>query len=452
MADAPLPLPKMDWSSDDKAQSLQDFKQLCDMWFKVKNTEKKLQHNYIMLWNLTVEQLEDPKNIWDRLQLLQQNFRIHRLELQRLTQRTGESVEDFCTRCRTKAIKCKYTDKAAEDERVLEQLIAGTSISTVQRELLSRDSTLTLATALELAKSHEATANHMRQMQELTATGSIIDAIRAKDSRACGNCGGKHPHRQCPAYGTKCSKCLRPNHWQKVCCSSTSGSTDRSGQSLGNQQKSRGRRRSRPGHQQGGRKHINVVQDLSDADIASLDFSSIEQNNGDNRDELYASLDIKYTLPASLKVKVDTGAQGNILPLRIYRRMFPEQLNLEGFPAAGATEAYNGTLIKQFGVITIQYSNSPAILGLPSSRQLKLVTVHCAIQSAAAPALKPVKNASDLERTYNFEGELHITLKEGAQAVVQPPRIQLLDEIKSELKKMENIGVITPVTEPTDWV
>ncbi|KAK7088654.1 hypothetical protein V1264_022553 [Littorina saxatilis] len=506
MADAPLPRPKMDWSSDDKAQALQDFKQLCDMWFKVKNTEKKLQHNYIMLWlgseglrllntwNLTVEQLEDPKNIWDRLQLLQppQNFRIHRLEMQRLTQRTGESVEDFCTRCRTKAIKCKYTDKAAEDERVLEQLIAGTSISTVQRELLSRDSTLTLATALELAKSHEATANHMRQMQELTATGSTIDAIRAKDSRACGNCGGKHPPRQCPAYGTKCSKCLRPNHWQKVCRSSTSGSTDRPGhaaQSL-QQHKPRGRRRGRPGHQQGGRKHINAVQDISDDDptddFACLDFSSIETNNGDNRDELYASLDIKYSMPASLRVKVDTGAQGNILPLRIYRRMFPEQLNPEGFPATGATElrrtvlqAYNGTLIKQFGVITIQCkfkktewhdaeffvtdSNGPAILGLPSSRQLKLVTVHCAIQTAAAPALKPVKNASDLERTYpdrfegigNFEGELHITLKEGAQAVVQPPRkypIQLLDEIKSELKKMENIGVITPVTEPTDWV
>ena len=90
------------------------------------------------------------------------------------------------------------------------------------------------------------------------------------------------------------------------------------------------------------------------------------------------------------------------------------------------------------------------------------MTIHCAIQTAASPT-KLIKNASDLKRLYpdrfegigDFEGELHFKLKEGAQGVVQPPRkypIQLLDEITTELKKMENLGVITPVSEPTDWV
>lgn len=51
--------------------------------------------------------------------------------------------------------------------------------------------------------------------------------------------------------------------------------------------------------------------------------------------------------------------------------------------------------------------------------------------------------------------ELHITLQEDAQAVVQPPckyPIQLLEEMKMDMKKMETLGVITPITEPTDWV
>ena len=72
--------------------------------------------------------------------------------------------------------------------------------------------------------------------------------------------------------------------------------------------------------------------------------------------------------------------------------------------------------------------------------------------------------SDDLTRLYpdrfkgigNFRGELHITLQEDSQPVVQPPRkypIQLLDEIKAELKKMEDLEIIAPVTEPTDyWV
>ena len=84
--------------------ALHDFQQLCEMWFTVNQTADALQHNYIMLWlgneglrllnswSLTADQLQDPKNIWDRLALLEpsQNFRIHRLEMQCLCQKQGE--------------------------------------------------------------------------------------------------------------------------------------------------------------------------------------------------------------------------------------------------------------------------------------------------------------------------------------------------------------------------
>ena len=106
MADITLPQPTMDWSASDHTQTLRDFQQL---WFTVNQTADALQHNYIMLWlgseglrllnswSLTADQLQDPKNIWDSLALLEpsQNFRIHRLVMQRLYQKQGESVEDF---------------------------------------------------------------------------------------------------------------------------------------------------------------------------------------------------------------------------------------------------------------------------------------------------------------------------------------------------------------------
>ena len=166
--------------------------------------------------------------------------------------------------------------------------------------------------------------------------------------------------------------------------------------------------------------------------------------------------------------------------------MFPEKLAPNGYPAEGTTkkrqtilQAYNGTTIKQLGVVTLSCkhkdtewpssdffvteSEGPAILGLLSSRQLRLVTIHCMVQTATTPATQPVHNAMDLKRLYpdrfngigDFEGELHINLREDAQPVVQPPRkypIQLLEEIRTELEKMEDLGVITSITEPTDWV
>ena len=510
MGDITLPRPTMDWSASDRAQALHDFQQLCEMWFTVNQTADALQHNYIMLWlgseglrllnswSLTTDQLQDPKNIWDRLALLEpsQNFRIHRLEMQRLCQKQGESVEDFYIRIKTQALKCKYASENVTQERILEQLIAGTAIPKVQRELLSKDDTLTLAQALDIAKAHEASIKHMKQIQDLTPTPatSTIDAVSNNRShKQCGNCGGTHAPRKCPAYGTTCSRCHKKNHWRQVCRSGSSGTANAGGGQAAHAKaptkptKRRGWSSRRPGHR---RQAIHTVTDDSDDDLASglecLEFSSIEKNSGDNRDELYASLDIKYKRPASLRVKVDTGAQGNILPLRIFRRMFPEKLAPNGYPAEGTTkkrqtilQAYNGTTIKQLGVVTLSCkhkdtewhssdffvteSEGPAILGLPSSRQLRLVTIHCMVQTATSPTAQPIHNAMDLKRLYpdrfkgigDFEGELHITLREDAQPVVQPPRkypIQLLEEIRTELEKMEDLGVITSITEPTDWV
>ena len=123
MADITLPQPTMDWSASDHTQTLRDFQQL---WFTVNQTADALQLNYIMLWlgsagyrllnswSLMADQLQDPKNIWGRLALLEpsQNFHIHHLEMQRLCQKQGEPVEDFYIRIKTQALKCKY---ASED-------------------------------------------------------------------------------------------------------------------------------------------------------------------------------------------------------------------------------------------------------------------------------------------------------------------------------------------------
>ena len=85
----------------------------------------------------------------------------------------------------------------------------------------------------------------------------------------------------------------------------------------------------------------SIEYDISDAQaqFESISFDTIvAQSKGnqssDTRDEIFATLNITLQhRPGShtLKVKVDTGAQGNILPLRTFRRMFPQSLDVEGY-------------------------------------------------------------------------------------------------------------------------
>ncbi|XP_041464585.1 uncharacterized protein K02A2.6-like [Lytechinus variegatus] len=105
-------------------------------------------------------------------------------------------------------------------------------------------------------------------------------------------------------------------------------------------------------------------------------------------------------------------------------------------------------------------TKSPAILGLPSSKAMKLVILNCSVQQKEQ---LPLRDKRDLQQRFpdcftgigRFPGEFHITLMEDAHPVVHASRklpIHLQKELKEELDRMQELGVITRVTEPTDWV
>ena len=145
-----------------------------------------------------------------------------------------------------------------------------------------------------------------------------------------------------------------------------------------------------------------------DEHFQHMSFAETKISSVDARDKVFATQNIKLDSKSgnhTLKLKVDTGTQGNTLPLRIYRRMHPKCLTADGYPRPGEImkhqntilTAYNGTRIEQLGVVTIpcQYSygrwydtqfflvdtEGSGILSLPSLRQLDLVTLHCAVQA-----------------------------------------------------------------------
>ena len=126
-------------------------------------------------------------------------------------------------------------------------------------------------------------------------------------------------------------------------------------------------------------------------------------------DEIFVTINIDLDTtnkqPTALKAKLDTGAQGNILPLRLFRRMYPQNNSPEGFPKAGVLDhlptvltAYGGTKLAQYGKCRIpcEYkgreavatfyvteANGPAIIGLPTSLELNLVTLNGSVQQSS---------------------------------------------------------------------
>ena len=171
-------------------------------------------------------------------------------------------------------------------------------------------------------------------------------------------------------------------------------------------------------------------------------------------------------------LKIDTGAQGNTLLVSTFRRMFPEKLDADGFPSIRKQFinkkliAYYSIPIKCFGNIKIpcQYNKSdwhvstfhtvdvqePAVLGLPSLEQLKLITLHCTVkkedvfQTLAATRINATKDRMQIypdlfDKTGPMPGAVRLSVHKNVHPHIDTPRktsIALKDYIKLELDNM----------------
>ena len=158
MADLNTCVPQMDWSGD-VAMSFRLFKQKCEIYFSIMNIAEDKQVDYILLlageeglrkynsWGLSEEKKKDPKEVWkcfqDQIEP-KQSFRVERLYLRQFIQEEDETIDNFVSKCRLQCQKCEFRDRKEMDDRVIEQLIAGTKYPELQKNFVGKDKTLTL--------------------------------------------------------------------------------------------------------------------------------------------------------------------------------------------------------------------------------------------------------------------------------------------------------------------
>ena len=246
----------------------------------------------------------------------------------------------------------------------------------------------------------------------------------------------------------KCGKCGRPNHWARFCKTKRSG---RSG--TPHRQPGRSTSSSRPSRDR--RTRVDEVTD--DLETVVFQTVSVDSINDDQKERTQAFVTLSLSIvkdkqTTALKAKVDTGAQANILPLRIYQQMDLPENSLK--PSTTTLVSYTGTPIPQYGICSLSCTfkgetkvtdlyvpeaPEPAIIRLPSLEEFGIVTFNCDI----AKELPCIKDTADLIRQYpecfqgigKFDGQYHITVDPAVPPVVHPPRrvpFKMKEEIKQE--------------------
>ena len=306
-----------------------------------------------------------------------------------------ETTDQLDQRIKILVEKCGYQSNEEKERRRLELLFHATKHFEVKKWVRSQTALKEIVTfkkLLQHAKQHEATVKdfHRHKSNGGVATSTTINEIRTytrkgQGSRArartrskgkvCGKCGTSHPPRQCPAFGKKCHKCGNKNHFSTQCRSKQSGGGDRRSRSTSRGRKNKNKRQQSRSRSNQGTKSAHSIESASfqdhsgnlHGDSADLhgqqtrdlhgaqgteflkqSFSTISRSKSvssisndtdpEGKTKILTMLQIK--LPHrngidDVTVKVDDGAEGNILPLNSFRLMFPHALDSNGYPKPG---------------------------------------------------------------------------------------------------------------------
>ena len=239
----------------------------------------------------------------------------------------------------------------------------------------------------------------------VVCAGKTINAVKKscqpqKQPSQCQNCTSQHPpgHDNWPAWESVCKVFLK-GHWQAKCHSiKNSQSTAPVDHQLTSTHGQCGRK-----GKKGALIGVHTEEPLCD-EIFMYDVCAPHTNEAYMTACLPTSASMKGM--ASLQVKVDTGASRNVLPLHLFKCLYPNCIDKTGhWPGFNVSNtkliAYSGNQIPLFGSlhgpITWQPGSpgaqphqinsswyvadtpGPAILGLPSCERLE-VKMNCAIK------------------------------------------------------------------------
>ena len=226
---------------------LEQFKQECSVLFhgplsEMKDAQKAgLVVNWIgrqcvmTLHSMGIE-LDRPKTVFDSLEKIfhpESNQTLSRFKFRSLKQNSTQTCDSYMSELRLAIVECRYPD-IVQDELLKDQFIFGLVVKEIQDHLLGEIVAEDTSEKCLLESRKIESKIEQRKLLGIKAAVSY-DSIQTNRSRGkfrsqskgiakssssvrnCKYCGKSHSRGNCPAYGKKCQKCGKENHFKAVC-------------------------------------------------------------------------------------------------------------------------------------------------------------------------------------------------------------------------------------------
>ena len=387
--------------------------------------------------------------------------KIHsRAKFNKRVQKQGEEIDVFIQDLHKIADECEYG--TLKEELIRDRIVVGVTDDMLSDKLQAM-ADLTLAQAIQHARQAET----RKQSQALIRDNShMIDYVQPqhhtkkdkgasyqshkksypdpthshKAKKHCGYCG-KEPHSReaCPALHSKCNDCDKPGHWSVVC------------QSKGKQkQKFRSRK---------------LVHQVSESDsssdgenyfLGSLNKEELEEYWSANIAINESPHHFKLDTGASVTVIGDTAEILKTVQLRKSKKTLrgPGGTNLTPVGAFTADLCYKGKHINE--TIYVLKDQSCSLLGKGACVELGIVARIDAVDESSIyrdqyPGLFGDLKTIKPECMQPYKIPLIPDPKPTCLFTPRKIAHPLVPKVKKELERMQNDGVISPVTQPTEW-
>ena len=377
------------------------------------------------------------------------NVIYERARFNRRNQLSGETMDQYITALHRLAETCSYSAEL-KPEMIRDRLVVGI-LDTALSQKMQLDSKLDLDKAMKQCRQGEAVKEHQTILRGDGSKGNpiAVDDLRRSQRRAgakkphqqgrkpggakqgvnerlCKRCGGKeHPKGgNCPARDATCHKCNRKGHYSAQCFSKTVAKTTTDDQSV---------------------------------DTLFLDAVASERKSVWRSTIRLEGQEVQF--------KIDTGAEVTVITEDVYKslgRQVPQltktSKRLQG-PTGISLETlgeFKGLLEKAAKkcllTIFVVRGLRSNLLGLPAITALQLVTRLDAVNSKWDPRTSYPKLFKGLG---TMGEEYTIKVREDATpyALCTPRNvpIPMRAKVKQELDRMEEMGVISKVTDPSSW-
>ena len=285
-------IPRMDWNAEDKQAAWAFYRERLEQYFVIAGTPKEAQVTHILFyggkeaserWTALKDQVQGNideadtvfKAFANSFEKSSSHWQARDEYSSDIKQDKNQTTAELDIYIKDLIRRCQFPPEDQESRKI-DLLYHATAHFEVRKFVHNaKHEELKYDRMIEVAKAHERTCQEYQIHKQahsmanpsnsyanpLIQTNALSKSFQKGPPRkTCGKCGRSHSNGDCPAYGTTCSKCGRPNHWAQQCRSSgrRNSSTGRSPspgrpqnrqrRTSGNKQPNKGKGRGRGGN------------------------------------------------------------------------------------------------------------------------------------------------------------------------------------------------------------